>query len=174
MESPRLVPIDQNQAVLSTYAPNVVKWPARTKPLPPDSVMVEGQREFVVEQILGHRPAKCRKGKPQMEWLRWAGLGPTEDQWRNYYVINTSTIIGHSMNGLDERTTWCSIRWTWWRKTLQRWKRLQLLRQTSSWKCWYCFAGQAGSVEPALHRYFPNVVSVSVDNEQKFAPTHRC
>ena len=33
------------------------------------------------------------------------------------------------------------------------------------------FSG-TGSVERALHRYFPNVVSVSVDNEQKFAPTH--
>jgi len=44
------------------YPPKVVKWPALTKPPPPDSVMVEGQREFVVEQILGHRPAKCRKG----------------------------------------------------------------------------------------------------------------
>jgi hypothetical protein len=48
------------------------KWPLRVQPPVPDVVLVEGHEEHVVEQILSHRPAKCKKGKPQMEWLvRW-------------------------------------------------------------------------------------------------------
>jgi hypothetical protein len=51
------------------------KWPLRVKPPVPDVVLVEGYEEHVVEQIL----SRCKKGKPQMEWLvRWQGMGPVE------------------------------------------------------------------------------------------------
>jgi hypothetical protein len=66
------------------------KWPLRVKPPPHDLVLVEGQREFEVAQILGHRPAKCKRGLPHMQWLvRWKGFGLVEDQWRNYSDLNT-------------------------------------------------------------------------------------
>ena len=40
------------------------KWPSRVEPPPPDAVLVDGQRENIVEQILGHRPAECKRGLP--------------------------------------------------------------------------------------------------------------
>ncbi len=71
------------------------KWPLRAKPPVPDVVLVEGYEEHVVEQILSHRPATCKKGKPQMEWLVcWHGMGPVEDQWCNHDHINTGGECG--------------------------------------------------------------------------------
>jgi hypothetical protein len=123
----------------------------------------------VVEQILGHRPAKCKRGTPQMEWLvRWLGQGPVEDQWRNYDDINTGGMCDPWTEYERARETEelvqghvASVRQRDWTDPNKPLKVLVLFSGT-------------GSVEKALHQLFPNVISVSVDNVAAFQPTHCC
>ena len=123
----------------------------------------------VVEQIIGHRPAKCRRGRPQMEWLvRWQGMGPVEDQWRNYDDINTG----------GECEPWTDYERARLAESLVRGEANSV--QVREWsdpkrplRVLVLFSG-TGSVENALHSLFPNVTSVSVDNVMAFTPAHCC
>jgi hypothetical protein len=149
-----------------------------------------------------------------MEWLvRWQGMGPVEDQWRDYTDINTGGMcepwseyerarqaenlmrdqahgvgLGHDcaeineIDEIDEIDADCEINTSYENSmaTLDQSGVGQLLQAQQNWsnpnrplKVLVLFSG-TGSVEGALHRYFPQAMTVSVDCEPKFQPTHCC
>jgi hypothetical protein len=50
--------------------------------VPPGPVLVEGEEEWYVQEILNHRQRRYGRGQPRLELLvRWQFYGPEEDQW---------------------------------------------------------------------------------------------
>jgi hypothetical protein len=60
-----------------------VEDPIHPAPTPPDPILNdEGEEEFYVEEIVGHRVRKYGRGQPRLELcVRWKGYGPNEDQF---------------------------------------------------------------------------------------------
>ncbi len=60
-----------------------IEDPIHPAPDPPAPVLNdEGEAEYYVEEIIGHRVRKYGKGQPRLELLvRWRGYGPEEDQY---------------------------------------------------------------------------------------------
>ena len=60
-----------------------VEDPIHPAPEAPDPILNdEGEEEYFVEEIIGHRVRKYGRGGPRLELLvRWRGYGPDEDQY---------------------------------------------------------------------------------------------
>jgi hypothetical protein len=66
-------------------------WQSRAHDVPPPAQMVEGEKEYVVQDILDHRVVHKRRGStrvPVKQYLiRWAGCQPSDDTWETATVI---------------------------------------------------------------------------------------
>ena len=104
-----------------------------------------------------------------MEWLvRWQGMGPVEDQWRNYDHINTGGDYEPWMDYERARTAENMVL-----GQVHSTHHKDLTNPVQPLRVLVLVSG-TGSVEQALHHLFPNVQSVSVDNVASFHPTYCC
>jgi len=62
-------------------------------PLPPPSVLVDGEPEWKIQAIVGHKGRKNRKGKKDVTHylVRWEGYGPNYDSWEPLEVLADCT-----------------------------------------------------------------------------------
>ena len=95
--------------------------------------------------------------------MRWVGLGPTEDQWRNYDDINTGGVndqwteyerARRADNLVHNRVSLVTDDST----SMEEIAASTGLQPDQQLKVLVLFSG-TGSVEQALHKCFPNVIS---------------
>ena len=182
------------------HAPDPQKWPSLAEAPPPPTALVDGHVEFVVDKVLGHRVERNAQGQPVMQWLiSWKGYGPVHDEWRTAEDINTG---GMELAAWREYEDWrrlhalaqqpgaedvrsaeilnqiCSIR-----EQLHLETRRYVEEEPGSTLPWndrrkplrvlVLYSG-TGSVEHAVLQRYPNAITVSVDLNPVFNPTHCC
>ena len=167
--------------------PDGVKWPANAPMAPPDTVVVEGQEEFFVEAVLGHRDVRDSRRRPVREWLiRWQGYGPEHDMWLPARKINVGGInqawkeyethrqqaqiarLAAAVQTFEEEGQAVAQR-----SMTGRVENLRASHPGRPLRLLVLFSG-TGSVERAVQGYYHNAVTVSVDSEPLFMPTHCC
>ena len=180
--------------------PDSQKWPSLTEEQPPPTELVEGHEEHVVDRILGHRVERNAQGQPVMQWLiSWKGFGPVHDEWRSVEDINTGGMeldvwreyedqrrlreMAQQRSAIEDDPTEiigkvCSIR-----EELQQAIRQYVEEEPGSTLPWndqrkplrvlVLYSG-TGSVEHAILQRYPNAITVSVDLNPVFQPTHCC
>ena len=181
------------------YAPDPQKWPSLEVELPPPTELVEGREEFVVDRVLGHRVERNAQGQPVMQWLiSWKGYGPVHDEWRSAEDINTGGMELAAWREYEDRRRLqeltqrqdagsnqvevldkiCAIH-----EQLQREIHRYKEEEPGSMLPWsdrrkplrvlVLYSG-TGSVEHAILQRYPNAITVSVDLNPAFNPTHCC
>eukprot|EP00854_Cymbomonas_tetramitiformis_P005276 gene5276-biopygen5263 len=76
---------------LKPYVSGTDEFASRARPPIPDPVMVDGQAEVHVNEILEYRVSMV-KGKLVEEWkVRWTGYSATHDQWRTRDKMEPTT-----------------------------------------------------------------------------------
>jgi hypothetical protein len=177
---------------LKSYTPSDNnKWPNRKRALIPPTEMIDGQKEQVVERVLGHRDVSRRRGNrtiKERQWLiRWAGEGAEEDQWLSVKNINRGGINYQWEQYEQERQTLLPTDTIAFAKAVEEYQqhhqavyysgtkeRLQLLHdQNTNFRVLVLFSG-TGSVERTVKKLYPQAEIISLDNDPASQVTHRC
>ena len=180
------------------YVADSRKWPSLTEEKAPPTQLVDGREEFVVDRILGHRVERDRQGNPRMQWLiSWKGYGPVHDEWRSAEDINTG---GMELDVWREYEDWRKLKEMSEREEQANWSaarnRISSIRDNLKERVQTYLEGDkrahmqwqdqgrplrvlvlysgTGSVEDAILERYPNAITVSVDSDPQFRPTHCC
>ena len=180
------------------YVADSRKWPSLTEEKAPPTQLVDGREEFVVDRILGHRVERDRQGNPRMQWLiSWKGYGPVHDEWRSAEDINTG---GMELDVWREYEDWRKLKEMSEREEQADWSaarnRISSIRDNLKERMQAYLEGDkrahmqwqdqrrplrvlvlysgTGSVEDAILERYPNAITVSVDSDPQFRPTHCC
>lgn len=175
------------------FPPDPRKWPSGVTPEPPPTQLVDGKEEYVVDRILGHRVEKDKHGRPHMQWLiSWKGYGAAHDEWRSVEDINTGGLELDAwreyedmrrLNQLSNSATSVLEEIGSLRKAVQQQSQEYLDGTPGSTLSWQqsekpirmlvLFSG-TGSIERTVTERFPNAITVSIDLDSRFQPTHCC
>jgi hypothetical protein len=81
-----------NLAHLRKYRSSDLRFGERTT-LPPTRDILNVNKEYEVEAILGHRLTKHKDGNHRMYLVRWRGFDPSEDSWVSDYSLRNGPEI---------------------------------------------------------------------------------
>jgi hypothetical protein len=165
-------------------------WPSRAHEVPPPSQIVEGEREYVVQEILGHRVVRRKRNGRQVPikqyLIRWAGYQPSDDTWETAEDINVGAVNEQWEKYVTEHPEAkvvtvdqeeASLRLSVPHLAIEDYRERQRIAQRRLHCGWsprilVMFSG-TGSIENAISAHFPSAEFVTVDIDGRFEPTHQ-